>query len=875
MRPGLRASLRDLLGRRSVERDVAEEFEAHLAHRVDDLVADGLDPEAARARAEAEFGDVEALARACLEGRRRRTQRQRRAGVLDAFRRDAALALRQLRRSPGFAAVVILTLALGIGATATIASVVEAVVLEPLPFRAPDRLVEVEETTPAGDAFSVSQASFMAWRAQAPEFASVGAFLSAGFTLRGRGEPREAAAWVASASLLPTLGVQPALGRGFTVEEDRSGDPAAVAMLGHAFWQEAFGGDPEVLGADVTLNDRDYRIVGVLPPTVTLLGDADIVIPLGASPEWRPGLNRDLTVVARLAPATSVVAAGRAVSALATRLGRAHAEEAGWGGRVTPLRDVLLGEAVTRSGWVLMAAAALLLLIACVNVSNVLLARATTRRAEMDVRMALGAGRGRVMRQLLTESLVLAALGGAAGAAAAALALPAVRALGAGQVPRLDAAALSPGVLGVCLATVLLAAAVSGLAPALELRQRTMARGARGVTTEGGRLRAGLVAAQVALSLALVLGTGLLVRSFGRLRAVDPGFVAQGRLAAKVTFAGLSLTPDERRAAMDAILDAVEAVPGVEQAGATAVAPFSGVNLANFVAREDRMPADARDFLPMAWRVVTPKLVEALGTRVLEGRTFRRNGGPGAADEVLVSRTLARALWPEGGAVGSTVVWGDPEGSRLRVVGVVADLQDVRLEDAPQAMVFRPYDDIPLSTMTVVAHARGRTSLVAPRVRAAIRQAVPEVAVSAPEALSSGLSRAVAGPRFDTVLLATFASTGLLLALVGVYGVTAFGVSRRRREIGIRLALGGDPRTIRRRILARGLAMGASGVAAGIVLAVGVARGLSGLLFRTGAGDPLTWTLAPALLLLTTAAAAWLPARQATRVELRGILDES
>ncbi|MBW3534234.1 MAG: ABC transporter permease [Gemmatimonadetes bacterium] len=855
-------------GRGAARRDVEAELEAHLAHRVDDLVADGLDPAAARARAEAEFGDVDHIREACLRRREGRLRRDRRAGAWEAARRDVAHAFRQLRRNPGFAAVVILTLTVGIGATTTIASVVHAVVLAPLPFEDPDRLVIVKEVTPAGEDFSVSHPTFLDWRREAASFASMGAFTGWSFTLTGRGEPRSVFAYGASATLLPTLGVEPLLGRGILAEEDVAGEPAAVVVLGHSLWQSAFGADRGVLGTDVVLGGRAHRVVGVLPPGLSFLGDADLLVPLGASPASSRD-DADLDVMARLAPGASVAAARAEMEALADRLGELHPVDLGWGARVTPLRDALVGEAVRRAGWVLVGAAALLLLIACVNVSNVLMARASTRRSEMGVRAALGAGRGRMVRMLLTESAVLAAVGGALGLALTRLALPAVKALGAGRVPRLDQAEVSPLVMATCGAAILLATTIFGMAPALELGRSPAPRGERGGTGSGGRLRSGLVAGQIALSLALLLGTGLLVRSFARLAAVDPGFASEGRLTTRLALTG-SYSPDERRALMREVLDAVEALPEVERAGATAVHPFSGYNLANFAAREDRMPADARDFLPIAWRVVTPGLVETLGMRVLAGRTFEP-GSPGEG-EVLITETLARALWPEGGAVGSTLVWGDPSGSHLTVVGVVADLRDRELQADPSPMILRSYEEIPWAVMTVVARVRGRPESAAGGMRAAIRAAVPGLAVPEIEPLAGRLRSAVAGPRFNAVLLGTFAATGLLLALIGVYGVTSFGVSRRRREIGIRLALGGDPGGIRRMVVRHSVGIGLAGVAAGVVLGAAVAQGLSGLLFQTGAGDPLIWIVAPTALLLATVAAAWIPARRATRVAPREVL---
>jgi len=879
---GIREAIRRVLGRRGLERDVAEETEAHILHRVDDLVADGHAPEDARAQAEREFGDLEGIREACVSVRLRASGRHPVPRTLDGWRQDLSYAARQVRRSPGFAAVVVLTLALGIGATTTITAVVKAVVMAPLPFTRPDRLVYVQETTPKGSWFSVSEPSYLDWRARASTLSEVGALTFRSGTVEAGAEPRAVTVAWTSASLTKVLGVRPILGRTLREDEDQPRAPKPVTVLTYGGWQDLFGGDPTVLGRKVVLDGSARTVVGVLPDHLSFLDGADMLVPLGAN----PAADRDehyLDVWARLAPGTGIAAARAQLSALAKEIDRLHPEVAGWGARILSARDVLVGHDLQRAGWVLLAAAALLLLIACVNVSNLLLARGTVRRAEVGVRMALGAGRGRILRQLFVESAVLAFLGGVGGLALTRVALPVVRHLGAGRIPRLGEAAIDPTVLLASLAAVILAALLFGLAPGLDLgwgRRRGAAgpmaalRSSRGLDAPSGRrLRSAMVAGQIALSMALLLGTGLLLRSFLRLTAVDPGFDPHSVVTAQLSMPDAVYDPGQRRTLVREILDAVGRVPGVVAVGATAVAPFQGMNLANFTAREDRMPADARDFLPIKWRVVTPGYFRAAGIELLEGRPFRSgDGGKESGTPVIVSRTLAHELWPNGDALGGTLVWGDPQGSRMTIVGIAADVQDVNPGETPPPIIYRTHQQIPWAVMTLVARLRRPSASVNDAIHATIRRVAPGLAVPALRPLTDDMRTAVAPRRFNALLLGTFAAAGLLLALVGVYGVTAFGVSQRMREIAIRLALGGRPSEILRMVLSGSLRLAAAGTVLGGTLAWGAGRWVKSLLYHTAPTDTLTWLLVPGLLLAASMVAAYLGARRATRVDPRGTL---
>ena len=863
--------------------ELEAEFQAHIAHRVERLVADGVAEDEARRRAWEEFGDAERLkdeARAAAAmARPRPTLRERWRRRTDGLRRDLRSALRQLRQDPGFALVALLTLALGVGGATTLVSVVQAVVLEPLPFAEPDRVVAVEALTQSGQSFSVAEPQYLDWRDRSESLAGLAAWWVRTGTLRTPSEPRSVRLVGMTHDLLPVLGLEPVLGRGIRAEEDRSGEAAAVALLGHDAWVRDWGADPEVLGRTLEVNGRAVEVVGVAPPGLeVLVQDPDLMIPMGPRTDLDLRGEHSLSVVGRLAPGATAAQADEELDRIQTELAAIHQVDVGWTAQVHEARPYLLGERTIQAGWILLGAAGLLLLMACVNVANLLLARATTRAGELGIRQALGAGRARLAGQLLTESAVLAALGGVLGLGLTYLALPAVKALGAARIPRLELASVDATTLGACLASVALAALAAGSAPILRIPAadpaRALGSAGRNRDAGGSRARAALVAAQVALTVVLLVGSGLLFRSFTELSAVDPGFEPEGTLAVRMTMPDGAWSWEERRTLVPLVREAVLSAPGVEAAGATAVDPFSGMSLANFVAAEDRLPDRAGDFTPIAWRVVTPGFFEAMGMELHAGRTFRRGDGwqEGAETPVVVSQRLAGTLWPDGSPVGRTLVWGDPQGSRLTVVGVVEELRDVALDEAPRPTLYRTHEQISWAVMTMVARVQGDPTAAAEAIRARIREAVPELPVPEIRSLEANLDRAVAEPRFNLTLLSGFAFLGLVMAVVGIYGLTAFDVRRRFREIGIRVSLGARPESIQTMIVRRRLALAAGGTAVGMVLAWVLARWLESLLYGVSRADPITWGAVVALVAATSAVAAWVPARRATRVDPREVL---
>jgi predicted permease len=857
--------------------DLDEEIAAHLAHRVDDLVSRGLTTEEARARAREEFGDADRVRTASRNVRDRARRRRKRSSAFETARQDVSFALRQVRHGRGFALTALVTLMLGVGAAVTITSVVTAVVFDPLPFDEPERVVFAEMVTPAGQSFAVSEAAFLDWRREVRSFRDAAAFANRAGTLRRPGQPSSISVGHVSHSLLDVLGVRPVLGRAFRASDDLPGTEASVALISHAMWRTDFAGDPTVLDTSLDVDGRLLQIVGVLPDGLdVLLGDTPVFVTLRADPTSDRG-DHDVDVVARLASGVSFDVARSELADVQERLSRTHAADLGWSAQLHPARSVLIGETVERAGWILIAAAIVLLVMACVNVSNFLMVRSTARRTEMALRTALGASQGRLVRQLFTESSLLAAVGGSFGLALATMALPALRAAGGGRIPRLETAQIDPTALFVGVLAIALATLVCGLAPVVQLRTDRLSSsmvGRGGAAGDpGGRLRSALVTAQVALTVLLLSGTGLLLRSFVELTAVDPGFEAEGTLAFSVDMPDGSWSFAERAELIPLLRDAVSSIPGVRAVGATAVEPFSGSALGNFVAPEDRLPDRASDFTPIQWRVVTPGFFEAMGMELLAGRDFTESDDWENGTPIVIGESLARQTWGAESPLDRELVWGDPEGSRMRVVGVVEDLRDVELGQVPSPIVYRPHRQISWAVMTMVVRYDGDAAAITAAIRGRVPETVPGLPVGEVESLGEKLRRAVAEPRFNLQILSWFAVVGLLLALIGVYGLTAFDVRRRYPEIGIRLSLGARPEAIRSMILRQRMRLTLVGIVVGLGVAWLASGAMRSLLYGIAPGDPLTWLCVTLVIVVTSLAATYLPTRHAIRVDPSRVLN--
>jgi putative ABC transport system permease protein len=797
--------------------------------------------------------------------------------MLDPVRQDLSYAVRRLRQAPGFTLVAVATLALGIGATSAIFSVVNAVLLRPLPFPEADRLVQVAQTW-KGRPTVCSPQNFLDVEAQATSFSGMAAIDTNGVTLSGRGAATRLVAGQVSASFFDVLGVRVVLGRGFLAGENEPGRDR-VAVLGYELWRDRFGSDPGVVGRTVSLNRQPYVVVGVAPPGFRYPAEAEIWTPIEYDQLFRSNSRGAwyLSVVGRLRSGATVAGARQEVGTIAERLARAYpAADEGVGGTVIPLLDATVGES-RGALLVLLGAVGLVLLVACVNVANLLLARIAGRETELALRAALGAGRGRLVRQLLTESLVLAVLGGAAGLVLSVAILDGLLALQPQGVPRLDEVSVNRTVVAFAGMLSLLTTVLFGAFPALQTGRRSSApalrQGSRGILPgPRGALRGSLVVGQIALAMVLVAGSALLLRSFALLLRVDPGLRPDHVLAFRISLPESAYADDARMLSFhDELQRRLAALPGVRSVGAVTGLPLSGNHF------DISFAVDGRPELPPARqptlevRIATPHYFRTVGIPLLRGRGFTESDGPDAPQVVLLSESAVRKYFPDEEPIGRKIRLGLGRGRGRKaggeVVGVVGDVKEVGLGAASPPEIYVPYAQFPFQFVDVVL----RTS-VEPRSLAAMAERVvhgldPELPVARVATLDEVLARSVSEPRFYAVLLGSFAGMALFLAALGLFGVTSYGVAQRTRELAVRLALGARREELLRMVLRDALVLAATGVAVGLAGAVLLSRVLSSMLYSVSPRDPLTLAGVALLLLATTLVAGYLPARRATRVD--------
>ncbi|HEU4630879.1 MAG TPA: ABC transporter permease [Gemmatimonadaceae bacterium] len=788
---------------------------------------------------------------------------------------DLRNALRQLRRRPGVTLVAVLALAVGIGGATAIFSVLDATLLRPLPYPRPDALVRIWPTSAAGEDFSASEPEFLDLQARNRTFAAMAAMRPAHPSLTGEGEPERLDGAAVTHTLFPLLGVQPVLGRAFTAAEDRAGDGARVALLSHELWQRRFGGDSGVVGRVITLDGAPFVVTGVLPASFAFAPGVDVYLPLAPS----AGAERDdrwLDVVGRLAPGVTLAQARADLARVARELAAEHpATNEGWGVRAVSFADWLRGAQYRRAVWVLFGAVACLLLLACANVANLLVAQGIARQGELGIRAALGASRGRVVRQLFTESLVLALAGAGVGLLLAAWAVDAVRTLAAPDaVPGLADVALDGRVVAFALGTGVLTALLFGLLPALRAARvdvgRTLTVGARAGTGAGRRrLREGLAVAQIALAMVLLVGAGLMLTSFRRLQGVDTGLSAAGVLTVPLQLPADAYPSERQRAFVRELVARAEALPGVRSAAVTITNPYREWGFANDVTPADRAAsAPAAGLLVAGWRSVTPGFFRTLEIPLLRGRLFDEAVGADADPVVVVSASLARRLWPGEEAVGKALYWGGTTGTPKRVVGVVGDVRDRALEAEPQPMLYLPYAQVEMPMVTLLVRTElARPAALAGSLRGIVWSIDPNLPVPEVTPLATNQAALLAGTRFRTLLLAAFAAVALLLAALGVYSVMAFAVAQRTREIGVRLALGARPAEVAAAVLRRGLALTTAGIVVGLAGSLAAGRATASLLYETPPTDAGTIAAVALLLGVTALLATWVPSRRATRVD--------
>jgi putative ABC transport system permease protein len=796
------------------------------------------------------------------------------------FWQDLRYGFRTLLRNPGFCAVAILALALGIGPNTAIFTMVNAVLLKPLPVPEPNRVVMIWGTLLKSgfDQMPVSAADYLEWKKQAHSFDQMSAAFAIpefGLNVSGAGDPERVSAALASKEFLPALGIKPIVGRNFLPEEDRPGGPPAV-LISHALWQRRFHSDPAAIGRNLTVDGIPRTVVGVVPHELGEMVAADLWLPTAINPNNPERQNHQFGIVARLKPSVTVAESRAEMAVIARRLESAYpATNTGWGVTLFPMAEMFTGR-IRPVLLILLGAVGLLLLIACANLANLLLARAATREKEIAIRGALGAGRLRLIRQLLTESLVLALAGGALGLILAAWGVRLLRSVVPDMFPMLQHMSVDVPVLAFTFGISILTGLLFGLVPAWRSSHtdlNTTLKEAAGRSESAGgshRIRSFLLAGEVALAVLLSVSAGLLLRSFVRVTEVNPGVRTANILTMNLSLPEVKYdTPQKRATFYKDLIERVDALPGVRSAGAVVFLPLRVSILSfriwvNSFTIEGRPPVP-QDKQPLAdYRPATPGYFNTMGIALRQGRLFDQHDDLDAKRVVLVNEAMVRKHFPHENPLGQRIVMGKP----MEIVGVVADAKLYGLDAPVEPAVYVPHaQHSGDSSMAVVVRTEGDPTVVAAAVRREILKLDPEQPISNVRSMEQVLSDSLMLRRVAMLLLTVFASLALTLATVGIYGLTAYSVSRRTHEIGLRVALGASQSQILRMVVGRGLVTSLIGAAIGVAAAFELTRGLSGMLYGVTATDPLVFAGVPLLLIAVSVLASYVPARKATRID--------
>jgi putative ABC transport system permease protein len=848
------------LWRRRREEELEEEIQSHLRMAIRDRMERGESAEEAESAARREFGNVGLI--------KETTRGIWGFGALETIWQDLRYGARMLSKRPGFTIVAVITLALGIGANTAIFSVVNAVLLRPLPCEDPDRLVYFMKLTQQGYPEESSLPDFVDWREQSRSFERMAAATSRTFNLTGVGEAERLNGEAVTADFFPMLSIRPAFGRVFLPEEDRPG-ASRVAILSHNLWRRRFGSNPDVVGLAITLNGQDYTVVGIAPPNLWHADGVDIWVPLAMGPGEARRRNNFLSVAGRLKPGVSLDQARAEMNAISARLEQQYPQtNSGWRPELVPLHEVYVRNSRAML-LVLLAAVGFVLLIACANVANLLLARAATRGREIAIRAAFGAGRGRLVRQLLTESILLALLGGAGGAILALLGINALVGIGANIIPFLSKIGVDARVLGFTVFLSMVTGALFGLVPALQVSRLdlndALKEGGRAGTMSGGRrLRQALVVSEVALSLILLIGAGLMIKSLYRLVNLDAGFNRENLLTIQLTLPPAKYGSDQQVAEFyQRLIEGVRGSPGVVSATAVSPLPLSGI--ASLLAFGIAGRSDGGEASVL---FVGDRYIETMGVPLLLGRPLTELDGRDGPKAALINQSFARRYFSDQDPIGQRVtIEGsqNPNARWMTIVGVVADLkQHYAMEKEVFPSIYIPRS---LRSMALVARARDNPLSLLSAVRSEVRKLDRDLPVYKIQTMDQALGATLERERFAMLLLSVFAAVALALAAVGLYGVMSYAVSQRTREIGIRMALGARRSDVLMMVIGQGIKLAGAGALIGLGGALALKRLIETLVFGVSATDPLTFTTIALLLALVALLACWIPARRATKVD--------
>jgi predicted permease len=871
--------LRNLFFSQQVEMDLDQEVQSHVEMLTEENTRTGMSPEEAQRAAHIELGGVEQV--------KERVRDARIGNWLRSVISDGRYGLRLLRKNPGFTAAAVLTLSLGIGANTAMFSVMQGVVLAPLPYFEPDRLVIMWENNPRFPRVFVSYPNFLDWQRTVRSFEHIAAFMDQGVDLTGPGTPEHLAGKEISAGFFSTLGARLSLGREFRLEEDRRGG-TPVAVISTRLWRSRFDGSAEALGKTIILDGVDYRVVGVAGPEFRLEGDADVYVPLGQSDPLvlnDRAAHDGIFSLGRLAPGVTLAQSQAEMSAVQNTLDQRYPEaNRDLGIYIEPLKQVVIGN-VGRMLQVLLGAVGFVLLIACSNVANLLLARSAGRGREFAVRSALGADRGRLVRQLLTESVLLSLAGAVLGLLMATMGVRGVLAAVPGSLPRSENIGVQAPVLLFTLGVSITVGILFGLAPALKSwnadPQAALQEGGRGSTAAHHRAQSSLVIVQLALTLVLLVGAGLLLRSMRHLRDVNPGFDPEHLITFKVGVShSLTKTAASTRMAYQQLIERIRQIPGVQAADFTGLVPLSrqGGTMPFWI--NAQKPASLQGAPRVVMFLTGPDYLRAMGIPLLQGRFFTPEDTTESPCVIVIDSVLAHIYFPNGDPLGQTLSAGFSPVGPCRIVGVVGHVKQWGLDDSksyiqnqayfplyqdPDRWVLTNYPDTTIVVRTPLAPAS-----VMPAIKAVVWEAGSDQPIFEVHTMQQVVAESMSSQRFPMILLGAFAALALLLASVGIYGVISCSVTQRVHEIGIRVALGAGPRSIFRLVLAQGLRLALVGLAIGTAAALILTRVLpsfSHLLYGVGASDPLTFAVVSFALTAVALLACYIPARRATRVD--------